>query len=249
MLGGGELTAAPALSATNHALTSARPRAWRPAPASRGWLAGRARTGRFSAWPFANARLQGRFIPPSPRFRIAMFTCGLVSLAPSRCRLSPDCRAIQTTSGQIGVTIMQGRIVPAARNHRLVLSGITIQAPPEAVIDLSGDPQPSRAKAGIHNGDDRHDEHLHPGTLRSRVSPDSGHCRKSGRTSEMPRRICSTSSVRPSAIMGFAHGARMEGETRELGDAGVVGRRAGADGAKRQDLAPGVGSGGAVAMR
>ena len=44
--------------------------------------------------------------------------------------------------------------------------------------------------------------------------------------------------------MGFAHGARMEGESRELGDAGVVGRRVGADGAKRQGLAPGVGAGG-----
>jgi len=36
----------------------------------------------------------------------------------------------------------------------------------------------------------------------------------------------------------------MEGESRELGDAGVVGRRVGADGAKRQGLAPGVGAGG-----
>ena len=44
--------------------------------------------------------------------------------------------------------------------------------------------------------------------------------------------------------MGFAHGAGMEGEPRELGDAGVVGRRAGVDGAKRQGLAPGVGAGG-----
>ena len=35
-------------------------------------------------------------------------------------------------------------------------------------------------------------------------------------------------------FMGFAHGAGMEGEPRELGDAGVVGRRAGVDGAKRQ---------------
>ena len=33
-------------------------------------------------------------------------------------------------------------------------------------------------------------------------------------------------------FMGFAHGTRMEGESRELGDAGVVGRRVGADGAK-----------------
>ena len=36
----------------------------------------------------------------------------------------------------------------------------------------------------------------------------------------------------------------MEGESRELGDAGVVGRRVGADGAKRQGLAPGAGAGG-----
>ena len=36
----------------------------------------------------------------------------------------------------------------------------------------------------------------------------------------------------------------MEGESRELGDAGAVGRRAGADGAQRQGLAPGVGAGG-----
>ena len=36
----------------------------------------------------------------------------------------------------------------------------------------------------------------------------------------------------------------MEGESRELSDAGVVGRRVGADGAKRQGLAPGVGAGG-----
>ena len=35
-------------------------------------------------------------------------------------------------------------------------------------------------------------------------------------------------------FMGFAHGAGMEGGPRELGDAGVVGRRAGVDGAKRQ---------------
>ena len=48
------------------------------------------------------------------------------------------------------------------------------------------------------------------------------------------------------AFMGFAHGAGMEGEPRELGDAGVVGRRAGADGAQRQGLAPGVGAGGDV---
>ena len=45
-------------------------------------------------------------------------------------------------------------------------------------------------------------------------------------------------------FMGFAHGAGMEGESRELGDAGVVGRRAGADGVQRQGLAPGVGAGG-----
>ena len=45
-------------------------------------------------------------------------------------------------------------------------------------------------------------------------------------------------------VTGFAHGARMEGESRELGDAGVVGRRAGVDGAQRQGLAPGVGAGG-----
>ena len=44
--------------------------------------------------------------------------------------------------------------------------------------------------------------------------------------------------------MGFAHGAGVEGESRELGDAGVVGRRVGADGAKRQGLAPGAGAGG-----
>lgn len=72
----------------------------------------------FSEWPSANARLNGWFIPLSPRFRIVMFTHGLVSLAPSRCRLSPDCRAIRTTSGQVGVTIMQGWSFPAARNHR-----------------------------------------------------------------------------------------------------------------------------------
>ena len=44
-------------------------------------------------------------------------------------------------------------------------------------------------------------------------------------------------------VMGFAHGAGMNGESRELGDARVVGRRAGADGAKRQGLAPGAGAG------
>ena len=36
----------------------------------------------------------------------------------------------------------------------------------------------------------------------------------------------------------------MEGESREFSDAGVVGRWVGADGAKRQGLAPGVGAGG-----
>ena len=36
----------------------------------------------------------------------------------------------------------------------------------------------------------------------------------------------------------------MEGDSRELSDAGVVGRWVGADGAKRQGLAPGVGAGG-----
>ena len=36
----------------------------------------------------------------------------------------------------------------------------------------------------------------------------------------------------------------MEGEFRELSDAGVVGRRVGVDGAKRQGLATGVGAGG-----
>ena len=36
----------------------------------------------------------------------------------------------------------------------------------------------------------------------------------------------------------------MEGETREPGDAGVVGRRGGVDGARRRGLAPGVGAGG-----
>ena len=36
----------------------------------------------------------------------------------------------------------------------------------------------------------------------------------------------------------------MEGESRELGDAGVVGRRVGVDGAKRQGLATGVVAGG-----
>ena len=45
-------------------------------------------------------------------------------------------------------------------------------------------------------------------------------------------------------VMGFAPGARMEGESREPGDAGVVGRRVGADGAQRQCLATGVGAGG-----
>ena len=45
-------------------------------------------------------------------------------------------------------------------------------------------------------------------------------------------------------VMGFAHGAGMEGEPREPGDAGVVGRRIGVDGAQRQGLAPGVRAGG-----
>ena len=36
----------------------------------------------------------------------------------------------------------------------------------------------------------------------------------------------------------------MEGESRELSDAGVVGRRVGADGGQGQGLAPGVGAGG-----
>ena len=36
----------------------------------------------------------------------------------------------------------------------------------------------------------------------------------------------------------------MEGESRELSDAGVVGERVGRDGAKRQGLAPGVVAGG-----
>ena len=48
------------------------------------------------------------------------------------------------------------------------------------------------------------------------------------------------------ALMGLAAGARMEGESRELSDAGVIGRRVGRDGAKRQGLAPGVGAGGAA---
>ena len=43
-------------------------------------------------------------------------------------------------------------------------------------------------------------------------------------------------------FMGFAAG--MEGEPREPGDAGVVGRRAGVDGAQRQGVSPGVGAGG-----
>ena len=45
-------------------------------------------------------------------------------------------------------------------------------------------------------------------------------------------------------LTGSAAGAGMEGESRELSDAGVVGRRVGADGAKRQGLASGVGAGG-----
>ena len=44
--------------------------------------------------------------------------------------------------------------------------------------------------------------------------------------------------------MGLAARAGMEGESRELSDAGVVRWRFGADGAKRQGLAPGVGAGG-----
>ena len=39
-------------------------------------------------------------------------------------------------------------------------------------------------------------------------------------------------------------GGAMEGESRELSDAGVVGWRVGADGAQGQGLAPGVGAGG-----
>ena len=45
-------------------------------------------------------------------------------------------------------------------------------------------------------------------------------------------------------VTGWAARAGMEGESRELGDAEVVGRRVGADGAQRQCLAPGVGAGG-----
>ena len=46
------------------------------------------------------------------------------------------------------------------------------------------------------------------------------------------------------ALMGLAARAGMEGESRELGDAGVVGERVGRDGAQGQGLAPGVGAGG-----
>ena len=47
-------------------------------------------------------------------------------------------------------------------------------------------------------------------------------------------------------LMGLAHGAGVEGESRELSDAGIVGRRVGADGAQRQGLrpAPALGAGG-----
>ena len=45
-------------------------------------------------------------------------------------------------------------------------------------------------------------------------------------------------------VTGSAARAGMEGESRELGDAGDVGRRVGRDGAKRQGHAPGVGAGG-----
>ena len=45
-------------------------------------------------------------------------------------------------------------------------------------------------------------------------------------------------------VTGSAARAGMEGESRELSDAGVVGRRVGGDGAKRQGHAPGVGAGG-----
>ena len=46
------------------------------------------------------------------------------------------------------------------------------------------------------------------------------------------------------ALMGSAARAGMEGESRELSDAGVGGRRVGRDGAQGQGLAPGVGAGG-----
>ena len=46
------------------------------------------------------------------------------------------------------------------------------------------------------------------------------------------------------ALMGSAARAGMEGESRELSDAGVVGERVGRDGAQGQGLAPGVGAGG-----
>ena len=92
------------------------------------------------------------------------------------------------------IAVLSGRLrgKSASRSCRVGAfqrPGITVQVPPEAVIDLSGDPQPIRVKAGIHNGDDHHDEHLHPGTLRFRASPDSGPCSNSGRTSKMQRRI------------------------------------------------------------
>ena len=45
-------------------------------------------------------------------------------------------------------------------------------------------------------------------------------------------------------VTGSAARAGMEGESRELSDAGVVGRRVGGDGAKGQGLASGVGAGG-----
>ena len=46
------------------------------------------------------------------------------------------------------------------------------------------------------------------------------------------------------ALMGSAARAGMEGESRELSDAGVGRRRVGRDGAQGQGLAPGVGAGG-----
>ena len=47
-------------------------------------------------------------------------------------------------------------------------------------------------------------------------------------------------------LMGLAPGAGMEGESRELSDAGVVGRPVGRHGAQGQRFAPGVGDGGDV---
>ena len=44
--------------------------------------------------------------------------------------------------------------------------------------------------------------------------------------------------------MGSAPGAGVEGESRELSDAGVVRWRVGRDGMQGQGLAPGVGAGG-----